>query len=266
MTTAAVNGDVILRDVTLRDGVQLTGKVLATEHKVEIVRTLLEVGAPEVEIGSMARPDLVPPMANSLDVVAALEPVELERCWIWVATAKHVERASAAGVRNFQYCLSASDAHNRANLGRDTETSLNAMPDAVDLARRCGGKIQLCIATAFTCPFKGEVAAERVPSIVDDPGRRESTTWCSQTRSVRPYRRKSLRWSPPCTPGYLTAASCFTATTPGVWASPTHWPRWPRALLSWTERLAVWVVARSHQVRVETLPVRISCSPPDRPI
>lgn len=159
----------VLRDVTLRDGLQLTGKTLPVERKVEVVRTLLALGVPALEIGSMARPDLVPPMANTMELVAALTPEELSRCWVWVATPSHVEKAAAAGVRNFQYCFSVSDAHNRANIGRDTERSVAAMPDAVRLARDAGGSIQLCLATSFTCPFDGPVDPERVLAIAADP-------------------------------------------------------------------------------------------------
>ncbi|GEE02549.1 hydroxymethylglutaryl-CoA lyase [Gordonia spumicola] len=160
--------DAILRDVTLRDGLQLTGKALDVGTRVELARTLLAAGVPEIEIGSMARPDLVPPMAGSLDVVAALTPEELDRCWIWVATPRHVEKAIAAGARNVQYCFSASDAHNKANIGRVTEDSVAAMPAAVDMVREAGGRIQLCIATAFTCPFDGRVDPDRVRGIVAD--------------------------------------------------------------------------------------------------
>ncbi|QIS05867.1 hydroxymethylglutaryl-CoA lyase [Nocardia brasiliensis] len=159
----------VLRDVTLRDGLQLTGKVLPVRRKVEVVRRLLALGVPELEIGSMARPDLVPPMANTMELVAALTPQELQRCWVWVATPRHVEQAAAAGVRNFQYCFSVSDAHNKANIGRTTEDSVAAMPDAVRLAESVGGSIQLCLATSFTCPFDGPVDPERVLAIAADP-------------------------------------------------------------------------------------------------
>ncbi|MBU3063404.1 hydroxymethylglutaryl-CoA lyase [Nocardia sp. NEAU-G5] len=159
----------MLRDVTLRDGLQLTGKVLPTERKVEIVRTLLGLGVPALEIGSMARPDLVPPMANTMDLIAALDPEELQRCWVWVATPRHVERAASAGVRNFQYCFSVSDSHNKANIGRTTEDSLAAMPEAIRLAQAAGGSIQLCMATTFTCPFEGAIDPERVLAIANDP-------------------------------------------------------------------------------------------------
>ncbi|WP_433298096.1 hydroxymethylglutaryl-CoA lyase [Pseudonocardia sp. CA-142604] len=166
--TDTTSEEVILRDVTLRDGLQLTGKLLSTERKVEIVRELLRLGVPSLEIGSMARPDLVPPMANTLEVVEALSADELAKCWIWVATPRHVERAVAAGALNVQYCFSASDAHNQANIGRSTEASLEAMPAAVETARAAGGRIQLCIATSFTCPFDGPVPEERVLGIAQD--------------------------------------------------------------------------------------------------
>lgn len=159
----------VLRDVTLRDGLQLTGKMLSTERKVETVREMLRLGVPEIELGSMARADLVPPMANTLEVAAALTAEELEKCWIWVATPGHVAKAAAAGIRNFQYCLSASDAHNEANIGRSTEASLAALPQAIEYARAVDGRIQLCIATSFTCPFDGQVPEQRVLDIANDP-------------------------------------------------------------------------------------------------
>jgi hydroxymethylglutaryl-CoA lyase len=169
MTPRAYTPRAELRDVTLRDGLQLTAKSLPTDRKVQIIRELLALGVPTLEIGSMARPDLVPPLADTLEVVAALEPEELERCWIWVATPRHVEKAAAAGARNFQYCFSASDSHNKANIGRTTEDSVAAMPAAVRISDEVGGSIQLCIATAFTCPFEGLTDPERVIGIAADP-------------------------------------------------------------------------------------------------
>ncbi|WP_181274038.1 hydroxymethylglutaryl-CoA lyase [Brevibacterium oceani] len=168
MTIASTTPAPILRDVTLRDGLQLTGKMLGTERKVAIVRALLAAGIQEIELGSMARPDLVPPMANTLEVAEQLTDTERAACWIWVATPRQVERAIAAGITNIQYCLSVSDAHNQANIGRDTETSMAAFPAALELVRAAGGRIQLCLATSFTCPFDGEIAPDRVLTLARD--------------------------------------------------------------------------------------------------
>ena len=158
-----------LRDVTLRDGLQLTGGLLPVEEKVSLIRTLLDAGIPQLEIGSMARPDLVPPLANTLDVVAQLTQQERDRSWVWVATPRNVERAVAAGITRMQYCLSVSDAHNRANVGRSTEDSMAALPRALDIAQEAGAQLQLCFATAFTCPFDGPVDPQRTLALATDP-------------------------------------------------------------------------------------------------
>ena len=158
-----------LRDVTLRDGLQLTGKLLSTEEKIATVRELLRLGVQEIELGSMARADLVPPMANTLEVAEALTPQELAHCWIWVATPGHVAKAAKAGITNFQYCLSVSDAHNQANISRSTEESIAALPEAVRYAQVVNGRIQLCLATSFTCPFDGQVPESKVLQIANDP-------------------------------------------------------------------------------------------------
>ena len=39
------------------------------------------------------------------------------------AGARRVEKANAAGARNFHYCFSATDPHTQANIGRSTEDS-----------------------------------------------------------------------------------------------------------------------------------------------
>ena len=167
MTTTPTT--VTLRDVTLRDGLQLTGGMLPTEDKVAIIRRLRSLGVTNIEIGSMARPDLVPALANTLDVAAQLTAEELADSWVWVATPRNVEKAVAAGLTNLQYCLSVSDAHNRANIGRDTEVSMAALPDALDIVAGVGGQLQLCLATAFTCPIEGPIDPARVLALVTDP-------------------------------------------------------------------------------------------------
>lgn len=157
-----------LRDVTLRDGLQLTGKLLDTASKVELARLLLSAGFDAVEVGAMARPDVVPPMANTLDVVAALTAEELQRCWLWAATPRGVARAIQAGARNFEYCVSVSDQHNLANIGRTTADSMATLLEAVELVAAVGGEVQLTLATAFTCPYRGAVDPRRVVELVTD--------------------------------------------------------------------------------------------------
>lgn len=207
MTDHPALPEAALRDVTLRDGLQLTGGLLPTGEKVRVVRELLAAGVPQLEIGSMARPDLVPPMANTLELVGELTPAELDRSWIWVATPRNVERAVAAGVTRMQYCLSVSDAHNKANVGRTTEESMAALPRALDIAEEAGAELQLCFATAFTCPFDGPVDPARTLALAADPrGRRCSEIVIADT----------LGQADPQQVGALVAAADRTAPDHGI--------------------------------------------------
>jgi hydroxymethylglutaryl-CoA lyase len=159
---------VTIRDVTLRDGLQLVQAMLPTSDKIALVRFLLDCGLPQLEIGAVVRPDRVPTMADTLDVVAALEPSELARCWVLVPNATGARRAIEAGVRQIQYVLSVSPSHNKANVGCDVGQSLDGLAASIALARDHGVHIQLGLATAFTCPFEGRTPEDSVLALVSD--------------------------------------------------------------------------------------------------
>ena len=213
----------------------------------------------------MARPDLVPPMANTLEVIAELTPEELTRCWVWVATPRHVEKAAAAGARNFQYCFSASDSHNRANIGRSTEDSLAAMPKARRDSRRPSvAAIQLCIATSFTCPFEGTVTraagarhSERRPH---RGRRRRRRVRHPRPGGARPGRRAGRARSAPDTPQRRHRVPRPRHLGPRrrehTGRDRRRAPRWSTALSAGS------AAAPSHPARAATPPPRTCCSPP----
>lgn len=169
MVNARTLSDVVIRDVTLRDGLQLTGGLLNVEQKVRVVRSLVDAGIQAIEVGSLARPDLVPPLANTLDVVRALTPEERDLCWVWIATAGHARRAVEAGITHMQYCLSVSSAHNVANVGREPAQSMDMLPEVLEIAAGAGADVQLCLATSFTCPFEGAIEPDAVLALANDP-------------------------------------------------------------------------------------------------
>ncbi|MFI7102491.1 hydroxymethylglutaryl-CoA lyase [Streptomyces sp. NPDC050161] len=158
----------VVRDVTLRDGLQLVSGVLPTAHKIRLAKLLLAAGIPSLEIGAVVRPDRVPQMADTVQVIEALTPEELERCWIWVPNLVGVRRALQAGARNLQFVLSVSDTHNRNNVGRSRQASLDDVPEAARLVGEAGGSLQLGLATAFSCPFEGPVVPDDTLGVLAD--------------------------------------------------------------------------------------------------
>ena len=140
------------------------------------------------------------------------------------------------------------------------------MPAAVELTRSLGGRIQLCIATAFTCPFDGAVPSERVLSIIDD----------SRTRGVDDVVLADTLGQ--AIPTHVTALVGAThERVPDcriVFHGHDTWGLGRRQFTlaaiaardycSSTEHSADWVAARSPRAAAATPPARIFCSPPDR--
>ncbi|MCI2420825.1 hydroxymethylglutaryl-CoA lyase [Saccharopolyspora sp. K220] len=158
----------LVRDVTLRDGLQLASKILPTAEKLRLARELFAAGITSVEIGAVVRPDRVPAMADTLDLVRELDADELATCWVLVPNLTGTRRALDAGVRNVQFVLSASDTHNRNNVGRSTEASLADLPAVAAEVAAAGGVLQLSISTAFSCPFEGPIPVDRVAKLLAD--------------------------------------------------------------------------------------------------
>jgi len=158
----------LLRDVTLRDGLQLAKELLPTDAKLRLARTLLANGVSCIEIGAAVRPDRVPAMADTMELVGLLDDSERDRVWVLVPNLKGAQRAVDAGVRNIEYVLSVTDGHNRANVGRETEASVAELPAIEELVREADGTLQVSLSTSFSCPYEGAVAPERVLALLAD--------------------------------------------------------------------------------------------------
>jgi hydroxymethylglutaryl-CoA lyase len=74
-----------------------------------------------------------------------------------------VERAVAAGATDVTVVVSASEGHSRANAGRSPQDALDGLAGVADdhpQVRFAGG-----VATAFVCPFDGEIPPERLAEV-----------------------------------------------------------------------------------------------------
>ncbi len=153
--------DVTLRDVTLRDGLQ-DEQPISTEAKLEIFAALVGAGISDLELTSFVRADRVPAMADAEAMAAATADGELPVRWGLVLNLRGAQRALAAGLRNLQFVVSVSEAHNRNNAGRSVDESLGDLAAIVELARVEGAVVEATLATAFGCPHTGPVAVDDV--------------------------------------------------------------------------------------------------------
>ena len=159
--------DVVLRDVTLRDGLQ-DERPLPTDTKLAIFEGLLDAGVAELELCSFVRPDRVPAQADA-DVLAARTSDERAVRWALVLNQRGAERALAAGIDHLQYVLSVSEAHNLGNAGRTVEASLDDLERVCALAAEhgLGTVVEITAATSFGCPYTGPVDPGDVVAVIE---------------------------------------------------------------------------------------------------
>ncbi len=158
---------IVLRDVTLRDGLQDESPI-PTEAKVAIFEALLAAGVRDLELTSFVRPDRVPAMADAeaLCAATAVSAAASEvRRWGLVLNARGAERALAAGLSHLQYVVSVSDTHSRHNAGIGTDEAIDEFERFTSAARDAGAVVEMTLATAMGCPFEHRVDPDRVAEV-----------------------------------------------------------------------------------------------------
>jgi hydroxymethylglutaryl-CoA lyase len=153
-----------LREVGPRDGLQNEDPV-PTAAKVDLIDALSRTGVGRIEAVSFVHPAAIPQMADATEVWAAIERDRRVRYSALVPNLRGAERALAAGVRELEVVVSASDTHNRANLNRGTAQSLDDIARIVDLVHAGAGTVQVIVATAWGCPYEGDVPLTRVLAV-----------------------------------------------------------------------------------------------------
>ena len=157
-------GSLSLREVGPRDGLQ-NEDLVPTAAKVELIDRLSGTGVRRIEAVSFVHPQAIPQMADADQVWAAIQHAPQVRYSALVPNLRGAQRALAAGVRELEVVVSASDAHNRANLNRGTDQSLDDIAAIVELAHGAGATVQVIVATAWGCPYTGDVPTQRVLAV-----------------------------------------------------------------------------------------------------
>jgi hydroxymethylglutaryl-CoA lyase len=159
---------VTLVEVAPRDGFQAIKQPIPTPRKIEAVRALAAAGLSRIEIGAFVSPKAIPQMADIGEVWAAVRDEARFRASVLVPNAKGSQLALAAGFTEIVYVLSVSESHNKSNVGRSVEASLNELREvATRLNDIPGSFLRVNLATCFDCPFEGTITADRVLRLVE---------------------------------------------------------------------------------------------------
>jgi hydroxymethylglutaryl-CoA lyase len=162
-----MSDNVLVREVGLRDGLQMIGTFMPTEAKRRWVDGCWAAGFVELEACSFVPTKYIPQFADAAAVVAharskpGLVPATL------VPNLKGAERALEAGAGKLVCIISATESFSEANLRRSKQRSLDELAAIVRLrdefaAGRERVPIQVGVSVAFGCPFEGTVDNKQV--------------------------------------------------------------------------------------------------------
>ena len=155
---------VSIREVGPRDGFQNEPEVIPTPDKVRLIETLGRTGLPRIEVTSLVRPDVIPQLADAEQVLEAVSLPETVTVSVLIPNERGLARALAYRDRfeEINGFLSSSETHNRKNVGRSIEESLDGLRRTFARARQEGLRCEGVISTSFGCPYEGHVPVDRV--------------------------------------------------------------------------------------------------------
>jgi hydroxymethylglutaryl-CoA lyase len=155
-----------IREVVLRDGFQSWPEFVPTETKLEVIKAVISAGVSEFETTAFISPKVIPQMADAADVIKAVPKDNVTHA-VLVPNLKGAELAVAAGAKQFNVVISASEAHNMANFRRPISDSLAALEPIFQLAEDNNVGVIGAVAVAFGCPFSGKVAVAEVLKLIE---------------------------------------------------------------------------------------------------
>jgi hydroxymethylglutaryl-CoA lyase len=154
-------------EVGPRDGFQSLKEWIPTELKLKVINSLFEANVSEMEITSFVHPKAIPQMKDAKEVVQAIIDKYPERKMIALVPNLFGAKTSwDTGIQHVTYVISASEKHNMENVRRTIEESFIELRSLKEQIPQL--KIKLDVATAFGCPFLGDIPIEQVYRMVDE--------------------------------------------------------------------------------------------------
>lgn len=160
-------------EVGPRDGLQNESVAIPPARRASFALALAAAGLRDIEVGAFVRPDRVPQMAGTEEVLQTIakavergDPGAAEARWIvLVPNAKGLERAMAANASAVAVFTAASETFNQKNIGMGVDESISTFEPVVKQAKAEGLWVRGYLSTVFGCPYEGPVDPVRAADV-----------------------------------------------------------------------------------------------------
>jgi len=153
--------DVIVREVGLRDGLQIHPTFMPTASKLAWIAAEAAAGVGEIEVTSYVPPKLIAQFTDAGEVTRGALAVPGLTVTALIPNFKGAERGLSLGVHKLNFVMSVSKTHNLKNVRREREESVADFGKIVEMvkAQSEGRRPRIVggLSTALGCSFEGRV-------------------------------------------------------------------------------------------------------------
>lgn len=156
---------VTLMEVGPRDGLQNEAKAIDVADRVVLIDRLTASGLRFIEVGSFVSPKQVPQMADTDEVLAAIEKREGIRFPVLVPNMKGFDAARAAEAQDIAVFTAATETFSQRNTNCSISQGLERIAAVCEAAGKNGIAVRGYISCVMGCPYEGDVDQDQVADI-----------------------------------------------------------------------------------------------------
>jgi hydroxymethylglutaryl-CoA lyase len=163
------NDRISLREVGLRDGLQLVKKFPSTSAKQRWIRDEYSAGVRHFEVGSFLPAKTFPQFADVRDVVQTIAALPGAHGVALALNERGVNEALASGVAEIASVVSATEEHSQANANRSRDSAIANVKRLCELRDASSHKpvVNAAISMALGCSITGPVDPNEVIRLVE---------------------------------------------------------------------------------------------------
>lgn len=150
-------------EVGARDGLQ-NEKAVSTKDKITLINALSDAGLKNIEAGAFVSPKWVPQMADSAEVINALDLPHVNLSAL-TPNLKGAQLAKQAGIKEFAIFTAASEAFCQKNINCSIEESIARFSEVMAFAKTPNIRVRGYVSCVLGCPYEGEVDPQKVLAV-----------------------------------------------------------------------------------------------------
>jgi len=154
--------EVTIYEVGPRDGLQNEARNVPTAEKIRFIDALVASGIHAIEITSFVSPKWIPQLADNVEVARGVQRPAGVKMSALVPNRRGLDTALAAGMREIAVFISVSETHNKKNVNKTVDETIDAFREVIPPALAAGLQVRAYVSTAFGCPYEGDVDPVKV--------------------------------------------------------------------------------------------------------